>query len=154
MLKAKLLLKDKYMKNKLLKFYSLIIVLFYSLISTGEALINSFLSLPIIFDLITDLFSLKKLKRVKRGIKIYSLTLILFYIASWLVTMIDYLLYGEKSEYFIFGLGVYTVFLLIPVAYCFAKDVFYENRLVKNIFYIVMLMYFLYLTFEIITEQS
>tara|TARA_B100001057_G_scaffold489581_1_gene576122 strand:+ start:1268 stop:1690 length:423 start_codon:yes stop_codon:yes gene_type:complete len=140
------------MKNKLLKVYSLIIVAFYSLISTGETLINSLLALPIIFDLITDIFSLKKSKRANRGLKIYSLTLILFYIASWLVTMIDYILYGEKSGYFIFGIGVYAVFFVIPVAYCFAKDIFDENRLVKNIFYIVMLIYLLYLAFAVITE--
>ena len=140
------------MKNKLLKVYSLLIVAFYSLISTGETLINSLLALPIIFDLITDIFSLKKSKRANRGLKIYSLTLILFYIASWLVTMIDYILYGEKSGYFIFGIGVYAVFFVIPVAYCFAKDIFDENRLVKNIFYIVMLIYLLYLAFAVITE--
>ena len=140
------------MKNKLLKVYSLIIVAFYSLISTGETFINSFLAIPIIFDLITDIFSFKKSKRANRGLKIYSLTLILFYIASWLVTMIDYILYGEKSGYFIFGIGFYAVFFVIPVAYCFAKDVFYENRLVKNIFYIVMLIYLLYFAYGIITE--
>ena len=140
------------MKNKLLKVYSLIIVALYSLINTGETLINSFLAIPIIFDLITDIFSLKKSKRANRGLKIYSLTLILFYIGSWLVTMIDYILYGEKSGYFIFGIGFYAVFFATPVAYCFAKDVFYENRLVKNIFYIVMLLYLLYFAFGIITE--
>ena len=140
------------MKNKLLKVYSLVIVALYSLISTGETLIYSFLAIPIIFDLITDIFSFKKSKRANSRLKIYSLTLILLYIASWLVTMIDYILYGEKSGYFIFGIGVYAVFLAIPVAYCFAKDVFYENRLVKNIFYIVMSMYLLYFAFGIITE--
>ena len=140
------------MKNKLLKVYSLIIVALYSLISIGETLINSFLAIPIIFDLIADIFSLKKSKRANRGLKIYSLTLILFYITSWLVTMTDYILYGEKSGYFIFGVGVYAVFFAIPVAYCFAKDVFYETRLVKNIFYIVMLIYLLYFAFGIITE--
>ena len=140
------------MKNKLLKFYSLIIVLFYTLVSTAETLINLFLALPIIFDLVTDLFGFKKSKRINRGLKIYSLPLILFYIASWLVIMIDYLLYGEKSGYFIFGIGFYAIFFATPVAYCFAKDVFYENRLVKNIFYIVMLIYMLYLAFAVITE--
>ena len=140
------------MKNKLLKVYSLVIVALYSLISTGETLIYSFLAIPIIFDLITDIFSFKKSKRANSRLKIYSLTLILLYIASWLVTMIDYIIYGEKSGYFIFGIGVYAVFLAIPVAYCFAKDVFYENRLVKNIFYIVMSIYLLYFAFGIITE--
>ena len=140
------------MKNKLLKVYSLIIVALYALINIGETLINSFLAIPIIFDLITDIFSPQKSKRANIGLKIYSLTLILFYIASWLVTMIDYILYGEKSGYFIFGIGFYAVFFATPVAYCFAKDVFYENRLVKNIFYIVMLIYMLYLAFAVITE--
>ena len=142
------------MKNKLLKGYSLIIVALYSLISTGETLISSFLSIPIIFDLITDILSLKKSKRAYRGLKIYSLTLVLFYIAAWLVTMIDYILYGEKSGYFIFGIGVYAVFFSIPVAYCFAKDVFYENRLVKNIFCIVMSIYLIFFAHGIATEQS
>ena len=140
------------MKNRLLKVYALIIVTFYSLINTGETLINSFLAIPIIFDLITDIFSTQKSKRANIGLKIYSLTLILFYIASWLVTMIDYILYGEKSGYFIFGIGFYAVFFATPVAYCFAKDVFYENRLVKNIFYILMLIYLVYFAFGIITE--
>ncbi len=140
------------MKNKLLKVYSLIIVALYSLISSGETFINSFLAIPIIFDLITDIFSFKKSKRANRGLKIYSLTLILFYIASWLVTMIDYILYGEKSEYFIFGIGLYVVLFVIPVAYYFAKDVFDESRFVKNIFYIVMLIYLLYFAFAIIAE--
>ena len=140
------------MTNKLLKSYSLIIVSFYALINSGETLINTFLALPIMFDLITDLFSLKKSKSVNRGLKIYSLTFILFYIASWLVTMIDYILYGEKSEYFIFGIGLYVVLFVIPVAYYFAKDVFDKSRFVKNIFYIVMLIYLLYFAFAIITE--
>ncbi len=140
------------MKNKLLKVYSLIIVALYALINIGETLINSFLAIPIIFDLITDIFSPQKSKRANIGLKIYSLTLILFYIASWLVTMIDYILYGEKSGYFIFGIGFYAVFFATPVAYCFAKDVFYENRLVKNIFYILMLIYLVYFAFGIITE--
>ena len=140
------------MTNKLLKSYSLIIVSFYVLINSGENLINTFLALPIMFDLITDLFSLKKSKSVNRGLKIYSLTFILLYIASWLVTMIDYILYGEKSEYFIFGIGFYVVFFVIPVVYYFAKDIFDENRFVKNIFYIVMLIYLLYFAFAIITE--
>tara|TARA_B100001093_G_scaffold517065_1_gene597506 strand:+ start:985 stop:1407 length:423 start_codon:yes stop_codon:yes gene_type:complete len=140
------------MKNKLLKVYSLTLVALYSLISTGETLINSFLAIPIIFDLITDIFSFKKSKRANRGLKIYSLTLILLYIASWLVTMIDYILYGEKSGYFIFGTGVYAVFFAIPVAYCFAKDVFDETRLVKNIFYIVMSIYLIFFAHGIATE--
>ena len=50
------------------------------------------------------------------------------------------------------AVGVYAVFFVIPVAYCFAKDIFDENRLVKNIFYIVMLIYLLYLAFAVITE--
>ena len=140
------------MKNKILKLYSLIIASFYVLINIGQTFINSFLALPIIFDLITDLLRIQKSKRANRGLKIYSLTLVLFYIASWLALMIDYILYGEKSEYFIFGIGVYAVFFIIPVAYCFAKDVFDENRFVKNIFYIVMLIYLLYFAFAIITE--
>ena len=67
--------------------------------------------------------------------------------------MTDYILYGEKSEYFIFGIGFYLVFFVIPVAYYFAKDIFDENRFVKNIFYIVMLIYLLYFAFAIITES-
>ena len=66
--------------------------------------------------------------------------------------MIDYLLFGEKSEYFIFGLGFFAVFFATPVVYLFFKNVIGEKTCVKNIFYIVMTIYFLFFVYGILDE--
>ena len=107
------------MEYKLLKFYSLIIVVSFAFLTTKA--INVFLVLPIIFDLTSDLFNIKKNEKINKGLKIYSLTLISFYIVGWLALMIDYLIFGEKSEYFIFGVGFFAVFFATPVVYFFLK---------------------------------
>ena len=107
------------MEYKLLKFYSLIIVVSFAFLTTKA--INVFLALPIIFDLTSDLFNIKKNEKINKGLKIYSLTLISFYIVRWLALMIDYLIFGEKSEYFIFGVGFFAVFFATPVVYFFLK---------------------------------
>ena len=46
------------MGHKLLKFYSLIVVVFFAFLTTKA--INCFLVLPIIIDLTLDLFNIKK----------------------------------------------------------------------------------------------
>ncbi len=138
------------MEHKLLKFYSLIIVLSFAFLTTRA--INCLLVLPIIFDLTSDLFNIKKNEKINKGLKIYSLTLISFYIVRWLALMIDYLIFGEKSEYFIFGVGFFAVFFATPVVYLFFRNVFGEKTFVKNIFYIVMTIYFLFFVYGIFDE--
>ena len=138
------------MEYKLLKFYSLIIVVSFAFLTTKA--INVFLALPIIFDLTSDLFNIKKNEKINKGLKIYSLTLISFYIVGWLALMIDYLIFGEKSEYFIFGVGFFTVFFATPIVYFCFKNVFGEKTFVKNIFYIVMTIYFSIFVYGIFDE--
>ena len=138
------------MEYKLLKFYSLIIVVFFAFLTTKA--INCFLVLPIIIDLTSDLFNIKKNEKINKGLKIYSLTLISSYIVRWLALMIDYLIFSEKSEYLIFGVGFFTVFFATPVVYLFFRNVFGEKTFVKNIFYIVMTIYFLFFVYGIFDE--
>ena len=138
------------MEHKLLKFYSLIIVV--SLASLTTKAINCLLVLPIIFDLTSDLFNIKKNEKINKGLKIYALTLISFYIVRWLAFMIDYLIFGEKSEFFIFGVGFFAVFFVTPVVYLFFSNVFGEKTFVKNILYIVMTIYFLFFVYGIFDE--
>ena len=122
------------MEYKLLKFYSLIIVVSFAFLTTKA--INVFLALPIIFDLTSDLFNIKKNEKINKGLKIYSLTLISFYIVGWLALMIDYLIFGEKSEYFIFGVGFFAVFFATPVVYLFLR-MFLVKKHVQKIFFIL-----------------
>ena len=138
------------MQYKLLKFYSLIIVVSFAFLTTKA--INIFLVLPIKFDLTSDLFNIKKNEKINKGLKIYSLTLISFYIVGWLALMIDYLFFGEKSEYFIFGVCFITVFFATPVVYLCFKNVFGETTFLKNIFYIVMTIYFSFFVYGIFDE--
>ena len=138
------------MEYKLLKFYSLIIVVSFAFLTTKA--INVFLVLPIIFDLTSDLFNIKKNEKINKGLKIYSLTLVSFYIVGWLALMVDYLIFGEKSEYFIFGVGFFTVFFATPIVYFCFKNVFGERTFVKNIFYIVMTIYFSFFVYGIFDE--
>ena len=112
----------------------------------------SILVLPIVFDLISDLFNIKKNEKINKGLKIYSLTLISFYIFEWLALMLDYLIFGEKSEYFISGVGFFAVFSATPVVYLSLKNVFGDKTCVKNIFYIVMTIYFLFFVYAIFDE--
>ena len=138
------------MEYKLLKFYSLIIVVSFAFLTTKA--INVFLVLPIIFDLTSDLFNIKKNEKINKGLKIYSLTLISFYIVGWLALMIDYLIFGEKSKYSIFGVGFFAVFFATPVVYFFFKNVFGEKTCVKNIFCIVMTTYVLFFDYGMFDE--
>ena len=66
--------------------------------------------------------------------------------------MIDYLIFGEKSEYFVFGVGFFTVFFATPVVYLCFKNVFGERIFAKNIFYIVMTIYFSFFVYGIFDE--
>jgi hypothetical protein len=136
--------------HKLLKFYSLIAVVFFAFLTTKT--INCFLVLPIIIDLTLDLFNIKKNLKINKGLKIYSLTLVSFYMVRWIALMIDYLIFGEESEYFIFGVGFFALFFATPVVYLFFKNVFGEKTCVKNIFYIVMTTYFLFFVYGILDE--
>jgi hypothetical protein len=136
--------------HKLLKFYSLIAVVFFAFLTTKT--INCFLVLPIIIDLTLDLFNIKKNQKINKGLKIYSLTLVSFYMVRWIALMIDYLIFGEESEYFIFGVGFFALFFATPVVYLFFKNVFGEKTCVKNIFYIVMTIYFLFFVYGILDE--
>jgi hypothetical protein len=136
--------------HKLLKFYSLIAVVFFAFLTTKT--INCFLVLPIIIDLTLDLFNIKKNQKINKGLKIYSLTLVSFYMVRWIALMIDYLIFGEESEYFIFGVGFFALFFATPVVYLFFKNVFGEKTCVKNIFYIVMTTYFLFFVYGILDE--
>ncbi len=138
------------MGHKLLKFYSLIAVVFFAFLTTKT--INCFLVLPIIIDLTLDLFNIKKNQKINKGLKIYSLTLVSFYMVRWIALMIDYLIFGEESEYFIFGVGFFALFFATPVVYLFFKNVFGEKTCVKNIFYIVMTIYFLFFVYGILDE--
>ena len=122
------------MEHKLLKFYSLIIIVSFAFLTTKA--INCLLVLPIIFDLTSDLFNIKKNEKINKGLKIYSLTLVSFYIVRWITLMIDYLLFGEKSEYFIFGLGFFAVFFATPVVYLFLR-MFLVKKHVQKIFFIL-----------------
>ena len=110
------------MGHKLLKFYSLIAVVFFAFLTTKT--INCFLVLPIIIDLTLDLFNIKKNQKINKGLKIYSLTLVSFYMVRWIALMIDYLIFGEESEYFIFGVGFFALFFATLVVYLFFKNVF------------------------------
>ena len=139
------------MEYKLLKFYSLIIVVSFAFLTTKA--INVFLVLPIIFDLTSDLFNIKKNEEINKGLKIYSLTLVSFYIVGWLALMVDYLIFGEKSEYFIFVVGFFTVFFATPIVYFCFKNVFGERTFVKNSFYIVMTIYFSFFVYGIFDEK-
>ena len=138
------------MGHKLLKFYSLIAVVFFAFLTTKT--INCFLVLPIIIDLTLDLFNIKKNQKINKGLKIYSLTLVSFYMVRWIALMIDYLIFGEESEYFIFGVGFFALFFATPVVCLFFKNVFGEKTCVKNIFYIVMTIYFLFFVYGILDE--
>ena len=138
------------MGHKLLKFYSLIVVVFFAFLTTKA--INCFLVLPIIIDLTLDLFNIKKNQKFNKGLKIYSLTLVSFYTVRWIALMIDYLIFGKESEYFIFGVGFFALFFATPVLYLSFKNVFGEKTRVKNIFYIVMTIYFLFFVYGILDE--
>ena len=138
------------MGHKLLKFYSLIAVVFFAFLTTKT--INCFLVLPIVIDLTLDLFNIKKNQKINKGLKIYSLTLVSFYMVRWIALMIDYLIFGEESEYFIFSVGFFSLFFATPVVYLFFKNVFGEKTCVKNIFYIVMTIYFLFFVYGILDE--
>jgi hypothetical protein len=138
------------MRFRALKIYALVIVFLYALIMLSASLVIFLLALPIIFDLASSLLSFKKDQKLNQGLKIYSFGALSLYTISW---MIDYLLYGRKSDYFGYGIGVFMLLLITPITYSYAKDVFGENRVVRNIFWILMSLFAFNFCYEILRSE-
>jgi hypothetical protein len=138
------------MRFRALKIYALVIVFLYALIMLSASLVIFLLALPIIFDLASSLLSFKKDQKLNQGLKIYSFGALSLYTISW---MIDYLLYGRKSDYFGYGIGVFMLLLITPITYSYAKDVFGENRVVINTFWILMSLFAFNFCYEILRSE-
>jgi hypothetical protein len=119
----------------------------------SASLVIFLLALPIIFDLASSLLSFKKDQKLNQGLKIYSFGALSLYTISWMIFMIDYLLYGRKSDYFGYGIGVFMLLLITPITYSYAKDVFGENRVVKNIFFILMFLFLFNFAYEMLRAE-
>ena len=116
-------------------------------------LLTFLLAMPIIFDLISDLFNFKKDQKLNQKLKIYSFSALSLYTISWLMVMIEYVLFGQKSEYFGYGVGVFILLLVTPITYGYAKQVFGENRVVQNSFYILMSLFVFNFSYEILRSE-
>lgn len=141
------------MKYRFLKIYALVIVFLYTLISVGSSLLTFLLALPIIFDLISDLLNFKIDQKLNQRLKIYSFSALSLYTISWLIFMIDYLIFGRKAEYFGYGIGVFMLLVVTPITYGYAKEVFGENRVIKNTFYILMSVFVFNFSYEILSSE-
>jgi hypothetical protein len=141
------------MRFRALKIYALVIVFLYALIMLSANLVIFVLALPIIFDLASSLLSFKKDQKLDQGLKIYSFGALSLYMISWMIFMIDYLLFGRKSDYFGYGIGVFMLLLITPITYGYAKDVFGENRVVKNIFFILMFLFLFNFAYEMLRAE-
>jgi hypothetical protein len=141
------------MRFRALKIYALVIVFLYALIMLSANLVIFVLALPIIFDLASSLLSFKKDQKLDQGLKIYSFGALSLYMISWMIFMIDYLLFGRKSDYFGYGIGVFMLLLITPITYGYAKDVFGENRVVKNIFFILMSLFLFNFAYEMLRAE-
>ena len=141
------------MRDRALKFYSLVIFSLYALIMASANLLTFLLAMPIIFDLISDLFNFKKDQKLNQKLKIYSFSALSLYTISWLMVMIEYVLLGQKSEYFGYGVGVFMLLLVTPITYGYAKEVFGENRVVQNSFYILMSLFVFNFSYEILRSE-
>lgn len=141
------------MRIRALKFYSLAIFSLYALIMASANLLTFLLAMPIIFDLISDLFNFKKDQKLNQKLKIYSFSALSLYTISWLMVMIEYVLLGQKSEYFGYGVGVFMLLLVTPITYGYAKEVFGENRVVQNSFYILMSLFVFNFSYEILRSE-
>lgn len=141
------------MRFRALKIYALVIVFLYALIMLSASLVIFLLALPIIFDLASSLLSFKKDQKLHQGLKIYSFGALSLYTISWMIFMIDYLLYGRKSDYFGYGIGVFMLLLITPITYSYAKDVFGENRVVINTFWILMSLFAFNFCYEILRSE-
>ena len=141
------------MRIRALKFYSLAIFSLYALIMASANLLTFLLAMPIIFDLISDLFNFKKDQKLNQKLKIYSFSALSLYTISWLMVMNEYVLLGQKSEYFGYGVGVFMLLLVTPITYGYAKEVFGENRVVQNSFYILMSLFVFNFSYEILRSE-
>lgn len=141
------------MRIRALKFYSLAIFSLYALIMASANLLTFLLAMPIIFDLISDLFNFKKDQKLNQKLKIYSFSALSLYTISWLMVMIEYVLLGQKSEYFGYGVGVFMLLVVTPITYGYAKEVFGENRVVQNSFYILMSLFVFNFSYEILRSE-
>ena len=141
------------MRFRALKIYALVIVFLYALIMLSANLVIFVLALPIIFDLASSLLSFKTDQKLDQGLKIYSFGALSLYMISWMIFMIDYLLFGRKSDYFGYGIGVFMLLLITPITYGYAKDVFGENRVVKNIFFILMFLFLFNFAYEMLRAE-
>ena len=95
------------------------------------------LTMPVIYDLVKDLFGKNKINPNK-GLKIYALVLVSFYMLDWLVYMIETQLNDDPSDYFGYAMGYFSLLLLAPIMYSFAKDIFEHSKAPRNIFFITI----------------
>ena len=95
------------------------------------------LTMPVIYDLIKTLFG-KNEPNPNKGIKIYALVLISFYMLDWLAYMIETQVNDDPSDYFGYAMGYFSLLLLAPIMYSFAKDIFEHSKAPRNIFFITM----------------
>ena len=96
------------------------------------------LTMPVIYDLAKDLFGKNK-SAPNKVIKIYALTLISFYMLGWLVSMIETQVNDDPSDFFGYAIGYFALLILAPVMYSFAKDIFVQSKIPRNIFIVVIL---------------
>ena len=141
------------MRFRALKIYALVTVFLYALSMLSANLVIFLLALPIIFDLASSLLSFKKDQKLNQGLKMYSLGALSLYTISWMIFMIDYLLFGRKSDYFGYGIGIFMLLLITPITYSYAKDVFGENRVVINTFWILMSLFAFNFSYEILRSE-
>ena len=95
------------------------------------------LTMPVIYDLIKTLFG-KNEPNPNKGIKIYALVLISFYMLDWLAYMIETQVNDDPSDYFGYAMGYFSLLLLAPIMYSFAKDIFEHSKAPRNIFFITI----------------
>ena len=141
------------MRFSALKISALVTVFLYALSMLSANLVIFLLALPIIFDLASSLLSFKKDQKLNQGLKIYSFGALSLYTISWMIFMIDYLLFGRKSDYFGYGIGIFMLLLITPITYSYAKDVFGENRVVINTFWILMSLFAFNFSYEILRSE-
>ena len=58
---------------------------------------------------------------------------------DWLVSMIITQLNDDPSDYFGYSIGYFALLILAPIMYSFAKDIFVQSKIPRNIFIVVIL---------------
>ena len=96
------------------------------------------LTMPVIYALTRDLFS-KNISANNKDLKIYAFIYVSCYMLWWLADMVVYLLHGDPSEYFLYASGSFSLLILAPIMYSFAKDIFVQSKIPRNIFIVVIL---------------